>query len=107
MVKKRKSQPANFFQKFWNGDISLPKSYWLVGVVFGMIVGFVIGIIVISLGMSEIAINLFLIPWAIFSTVGIWRSSDKYKGLTLWSVLAKISIVLSVIQGLASVVTGV
>ena len=25
MVKKRKSQPANFFQKFWNGDISLPK----------------------------------------------------------------------------------
>ena len=42
MVKKRKSQPANFFQKFWNGDISLPKSYWLVGVVFGMIVGQII-----------------------------------------------------------------
>ena len=106
MVKKRKSQPANFFQKFWNGDISLPKSYWLVGVVFGMIVGFVIGIIVISLGMSEIAINLFLIPWAIFSTVGIWRSSDKYKGSKFWAVLTKVVLVIGIISFVGQIITG-
>ena len=32
---------------------------------------------------------------------------DNYKGLMLWQVLAKISIVLSIIQGLASIVTEV
>ena len=46
-----------------------------------------------------------MIPWTIFWAVGCWRAADKYKGLMLWSVLSKISIVLSIIQGLASIVT--
>ena len=46
-----------------------------------------------------------MIPWTIFWAVGCWRAADKYKGLMLWPVLSKISIVLSIIQGLASIVT--
>ena len=35
MVKKEKSQNENFFVRFWNGDLSLPMSYWGVGVGIG------------------------------------------------------------------------
>ena len=51
--------------------------------------------------------GILILPWTIFWAVGCWRSADKYKGLMLWHVLAKISIVLSIIQGLASIVTEV
>ena len=37
MAKKKNS---NFFEDFWNGDIALVKSYWLVGVLLSFAVGF-------------------------------------------------------------------
>ena len=80
MARSKNADNANFFVKFWNGDLSLSVSYWLVGVVFSVVVGFVIGAIVIAAGLHEDAMFGFLIPWYIYTTVGIWRSSDKYKG---------------------------
>jgi len=29
--KKIKKNKKNYFEKFWNGDLSLPISYWLFG----------------------------------------------------------------------------
>ena len=40
MVRKTKAQKANFFVKFWNGDLSLPMSYWGVGLGLGLVFGF-------------------------------------------------------------------
>lgn len=98
---KIKKSNQNFFIKFWNGDLSLPMSYWLVGIVFGIILGLVIGLFVGISGMPEIAINIILIPWYVYTAVGIWRSSDKYKGKKFWAILAKIAIVLGVISSLS------
>ena len=97
-VKKRKKlkNKKNYFANFWNGELSLLVSYWVFGVLISILIG-----------LPETIWGILILPWTLFWAVGCWRSSDKYKGLTLWSVLAKISIVLSVIQGLASVVTGV
>ena len=106
MLKKRKSQPANFFVKFWNGDLSLPMSYWLVGLVFGIVVGFSIGILVFALGMPEVMINILIIPWAIYVSVGIWRSSDKYKGPKFWSGLVKVLVIIGVISTVAQIFLG-
>ena len=39
MVKRKKIQNENFFVRFWNGDLSLPMSYWGVGVGIGIIFG--------------------------------------------------------------------
>ena len=39
MAKRKKSQNENFFVRFWNGDLSLPMSYWGVGVGIGIIFG--------------------------------------------------------------------
>ena len=37
MAKKKNN---NFFVDFWNGDVSLVKSYWLVGVLLSFAFGF-------------------------------------------------------------------
>ncbi|MBT7623600.1 MAG: hypothetical protein HN595_03640 [Flavobacteriaceae bacterium] len=104
---KRKKSNQNFFIKFWNGDLSLPMSYWLVGTVFGIGVGLAVGLFVGFSGMPEVAVNIFLIPWFIYSTVGIWRSSDKYKGAKFWAILVKVVIVLGIISGVGQLLTSI
>ena len=85
-------------------DGVLPISYWL----FGFVYSFLIAIfLIIITRFSENLVAILILPWTIFWAVGCWRAADKYKGLMLWSVLSKISIVLSIIQGLASIVAGV
>ena len=107
MKKKRKKINKNYFKNFWGGNFSLPVSYWLFGFVYSFIIGLVIIFIGMIIGFSENMWGILILPWTIFWAVGCWRSADKYKGLMLWHVLAKISIVLSIIQGLASIVTEV
>jgi len=45
--------------------------------------------------------KLMVIPWRIFITIGIWRSSDKYKGHKAFSILAKIMMVIWSVNYLA------
>ena len=87
MAKKRKSKKDNIFVRFWNGDLSLPMSYWGVGVGIGLLFGFSIGIFTVSVGMSEDAMWGFLIPFQIYTVVGIWRSAESYKGSLIWIIL--------------------
>lgn len=106
-MKKKKKVKKNYFNKFWDGELSLPVSYWLFGFVYPFLIGFFCFFVGTIIGISENVLILLILPWTIFWAVGCWRSSDRYKGLMLWSVLAKISIVLSVVQGLATIVSGV
>ena len=69
MARKTKAQKANFFVKFWNGDLSLPMSYWGVGLGLGLVFGFSVGFFTILLGMSEDAMWGFLIPFQIYTVV--------------------------------------
>ena len=107
MAKRRKSQKENFFVRFWNGDLSLPMSYWGVGVGIGIIFGFLAGAFTIAVGMSEDAMWGFFIPFQIYTVVGIWRSADKYRGTQFWAILAKIAVVFGIVSNLFSMIYGV
>ena len=107
MARKKKSNNENFFVKFWNGDLSLPMSYWGVGVGIGLAFGFLVGFFTIAVGMSEDAMWGFLIPFQIYTVVGIWRSANKYKGAKFWSVLAKVAVVIGIISNFGSMIAGV
>ena len=104
---KKKTQYENFFVKFWNGKLSLPMSYWGVGLGIGLLYGFIVGIFVVSVGLNDDAIWGFIIPFQIYTIVGIWRSSNNYKGPKFWSVLAKIAVIFGIISNLASMLLGV
>ena len=107
MAKRKKSQNENFFVRFWNGDLSLPMSYWGVGVGIGLLFGFSIEIFTVSVGMSEDAMWGFLIPFQIYTVVGIWRSANKYNGTKYWAILAKVAVVLGILSNLLSMLAGV
>ena len=107
MVKKKYSKKENFFVRFWNGQLSLPMSYWGVGVGLGIVYGAIIGIFIGLMGMSEEAMWGFLIPFQIYTVVGIWRSADKYKGAKFWAILAKVAVVFGIVSNLFSMIAGV
>ena len=105
MPRSKKSND-NFFVRFWNGQLSLPMSYWGVGIGLGIVYGFLVGIITFGLGMSDDAMWGFIIPFQIYTVVGIWRSSDRYKGPKFWAILAKIMVIIGIIFNFASLLTG-
>ena len=107
MAKRKESQNENFFVRFWNGDLSLPMSYWGVGVGIGLVFGLLIGVFTGATGMSEDAMWGFLIPFQIYTVVGIWRSADKYKGAKFWAILAKVAVVFGIVSNLFSMIAGV
>lgn len=106
MVRKRKSKNENFFVKFWNGELSLPMSYWGVGFGIGILYGGLAGIFVVLVGLSDDALWGFIIPFQIYAVVGIWRSSNHYKGPKFWAVLAKIAVVVGILSNLSSLLLG-
>ena len=107
MARKKRANNKKYFSDFFEGKLSLPHSYWIFGIVYSLVVGLVIAIFVIGLGMPDRTVNVLAFPWLIYIAVGVWRSSDKYKGPKIWSILAKIAVVLSVIQNVAGILTGV
>ena len=84
---------------FWNGKITLWRSYWLVGELLNAL--FILAIFNFEiyifgnnqfsnslpfLDFSNFSIlsKITLIIWTIFITVGIWRSAENYKGRVFW-----------------------
>ena len=106
MVRGRKSKNKNFFVKFWDGELSLPMSYWGVGLGIGILYGGIAGIFTVIVDLSDDALWGFIIPFQIYTVVGIWRSSNNYKGPKYWAVLAKIAVVIGIISNLSSLLLG-
>ena len=94
----------NLCINFWNGNVSLWKSYWLVGELLNALVILIIVNIEIQIFQNNL-INLIpfinfsnfnllskiiLICWTVFITVGIWRAAEKYKGNIIWIILTLI-----------------
>ena len=95
----------NLIHNFWNGEITLWKSYWIVGELLNALLILLIFKIEISIFNNKFTNNLIpflnfnnfhffsksiIILWAIFITVGIWRSAEKYKGNFIWVALTLI-----------------
>tara|TARA_Y100000590_G_C15110367_1_gene784651 strand:+ start:174 stop:509 length:336 start_codon:yes stop_codon:yes gene_type:complete len=96
---------SKIINNFWKGDISLWKSYWIIGELMNGIVILLILNIEIRFFNNNISNNIFsllyfynfhfinkiiLIAWTLFITVGIWRAAEKYKGNIIWIILTLI-----------------
>ena len=107
MVRKKTKKNKNYFHKFWDGELPLVQSYWVVAWLISIPVGLVIGFVTTILGFPANTLFAFFIPWYVFVIVGVWRSSDRYKGPKFWAILAKIAMILSVISLVTRMVSGV
>ena len=90
----------NLIKNFWLGKVKLWKAFWLVGAIGGIIIGNIIIFIEenIFANPSGNPIDLtfrskiLIMFWVIYSTVGIWRSSENYNGSTFLKTSTKIYI---------------
>ena len=115
---KRNKKDKNIFIKYWDGDFSLAKSFWIVGVLIGSIVALPSALIddgtitassdsvTVLIAIYTIFFNFFLV----YVYVGWWRSSSKYiaqkkkiKRSPFWGYAVYVSVVLgffSIFMGL-------
>ena len=93
---------SNYFKLFWDGNIKLWKSFWLVGeLIYGSMLIIIIQLDKLFFKSSDINnqitffyfnnLNLFpkiiLLIVTIFISVGIWRSAENYKGNIIWILI--------------------
>ena len=93
-----------FFKKLSDGDFGLAKTYWL----YGVLVSIVGSILMQGAALSDskaliIVLLLVMIVYAVFQLTGVWNASNRYTGLKIWAILAKIAVIVGVLSLLSSV----
>ncbi len=100
MNKEGQVPEYGLFQKLIGGHFGLAITFWVFGVLIGNVaLGFLIPL---SASSKNVPITVvFLLAYLLYLpvvTLGIWRSASKYRGLAVWSGLAKIVAVVSWVQ---------
>jgi len=96
---------TNLILKFWYGQITLWKSFWLVGellnsliilLIFNLEINYLNNISLykdlpyLNFSTLNFFTKTILIIWTLYITIGVWRSAENYKGRFTWIVLTLI-----------------
>jgi hypothetical protein len=90
------SEPIIFLAKIASGYFGLAKTFWVYGFMVRVVASVLLNIITSTTGFV-----MFFIVYSVYETLvlmGIWNASDNYKGLAIWAVLAKVTVVLGAIM---------
>ena len=96
-----------FFWRHWNGELHLPVSYWLVGLVLQFVLLFAVLFFFLALiGLTGIRLPLVFLmvlvigAVAVWCNVGVWRSATVYMRTSprVWGMLAKVGVVCNAVQ---------
>lgn len=100
------TKEPNYIVQLFRGDVPLPITYWIFGVVIslafriprGIIESNYLDIISYPLGAGLIvAFDWFVFGYGLFIFVAIWRSAGKFEGNKFWAILARIIVVFNLI----------
>ena len=94
----------SFIKKFWNGDVSMVKSFWIFNIVIDQVQIAIFAIIIIMYSLPMSLILLFVAPYKVWVITGTWRSSCKYKGKQVWPTLVRIYIIGSILLLMARMI---
>jgi hypothetical protein len=99
-----------FIKRIWEGNASLPFTYWVVAVIGNAIFSLADSILYASGYYNFITQEKLIVIWSllfvstayfIFTLVSVWRSAANYKGAPAWAILAKIAMVLGALKTLS------
>jgi hypothetical protein len=92
------------FLKLWQGQLSLPKTYWIFGVLVNIFLGIPITIYLelsgeVQQSYFSLYIGYFLIylVYNVVVAIGLWRSATHYDKSKLWKYLSKAVAVISLL----------
>ena len=86
-------------RRVWAGEVSLPVTFWLWGVVGRMVAAVALLFALRQPALMLLAVLLNL-AYYILIVIAIWRSAGRYTGPRIWSDLARLGLVLGVLQGI-------
>ncbi len=104
---KKSGGLRTFVWRHWNGELHLPVSYWLVGLVLQFVLLFAVLFFFLALiGLTGIRLPLVflmvavIVAVAVWSNVGVWRSATVYMRTSprIWGILAKAGVVCNAVQ---------
>lgn len=101
MTTQSNAQADGLVKRLWTGQVSLPKTYWLAGVLVNLVLSVIMfGVIGATEGDPAAVIASFgvVMLYQIFIFVAIWRSAGFYQGPKVWAILARVAIVLGMIS---------
>ena len=84
-----------YFFSFWNGNITLWKTFWLGFFPLGGAYIQLVALMVTHFGIPVIMEILLDLLWLVYISVAFWRSASKYQGRLIWDLLTKIFVVLN------------
>ena len=105
---------GNWIERHWKGELSLPISYWVIGVLLSFAFGLVVGVyaellkaLALPQGQTMALIAAFLAfmgAFGVWQFVGIWRSAghhmerSKSEWRRFWAILARILSAIGALQ---------
>ena len=105
----------NYFARHWRGELSLPVSYWINGILAGVAAVAVVAAINTSVDFKDdfqpgLALGAEVMIWAatsliaIWRLVGVWRSATNYQRALkiFWGTVAKVLVIVGAAETLAS-----
>jgi len=107
---------VGFIKKLFAGDVSLPVTYWVFGVLIGN-VAFQIALTIIESNYLELTSSQvgawsvmgfywIAVAYSIFMLVAIWRSAGKYQGRAIWAGLARVMVVIGTLALIGNFIRG-
>ena len=102
-----RTSKENIIEIVWEGKETMSKTFWLYCILATVIVSFISGLLLASLGAMIFIAPVVMIIW---SNTGLWRSSEIYKNQKLnnkqsygWATAAKVYVVLNYITTLSQI----
>ncbi|WP_320170904.1 hypothetical protein [Maridesulfovibrio sp.] len=84
---------SSSWETLYNGELSLPVTYWVFGIVPSLIINALSKTIILNVSYGAyLFFMLASATYTYFIGVGTWRSATKYNGPRFWAILAKISV---------------
>jgi hypothetical protein len=96
--KERLPKQKNLFENLWEGNLGLAMTYWVYGVLGGIVWG--VGIAALEpdpRGALTSPVWFFFALYYFTVYVGIWRAANKFVGNKVWAILAKFAVIVVVL----------
>ena len=101
-----------FLTMLWRGEVPLGRTYWVFGVLFlGLLA--LPGYFIVpgssgiepqaSIVFGRMAYAIFVFAYTVFISVAIWRSAGRYEGPQIRAVLARVMVVVGLIQAASQI----
>ena len=78
-----------FFSSLWRGEVPLAQTYWIWNVIENVLFSMFLYLALEIRPVVAFLLYALQVAYAVFISVALWRSANRYTGRPLWATLAR------------------